>query len=751
MIEKKIGLFDPEGLKNNPLTGKPYQNLYKLGEALVDGKKVPTTYQFFAKNVWSNPLLDNINNAYDILDKLRNNQVLVIESATGTGKTVVLPKLAAHLFDYKRKVIVTVPKRSLAESNAEFCAKCMDVKLGEEVGFNYSESILTQKIEGEGDAEDIEVEIGSSNENSKIIFVTDGWLKNKLTDDKEMKSYGLIMIDEAHERNLNIDILLVYLREALLINPDLKVIVTSATLEEGLFENYFREKGISVASKKVSNDPKYTVDIINVKIKLTPQKLVDEVVNFYNDKFKNITDDVIIFINGGENPNNICKKIREKNKKIFCVVATAFSIENDKDLEDKAAKNPKEFELLKNIYEKEGYDRRVIIATDVWESSITLPLLKYVIDTGLSYTATYDGKDNSYSLLNKQIAKGQAIQRAGRVGRKSPGTCYRLYSKEVYEKMNYSKPIPIEHMDITSLLLDWWRREEVETLGELMKFVKNLITQPNINNVSIALKSLYALGFCTDWKDRNAELTELGYYLGDKKYNQPGDIKYIKTLYYANIYKCREEVSIILAALSRLKKGIPDMFLECKKDKKTVNDCKKKLGRFRNEYGDMIACYKAFTAYLQEEYNQKYFSWVKIAEWAKKNFLSFKDLDKVKKQAVKIGRVKYPTILFDESGEKLINFDKFDDKVAYCLLKGFYINLAKNNKSLFPDKSTTAEKNDIIKESSKKTENFANKTTQYFIFNKIQIFDNAKQFSDTLNIPDHILNLLTDFEKEIIL
>lgn len=742
MPEKKIGIFDKEGKNNNPLTGKPFSS----------------NYQFFSNIVHEQPLIRDIHHSYEILDKLRNNQVLVIESATGTGKTVVLPKLASHLVDYKKRVVVTVPKQSLAANSGGFCAKCMDVRLGEEVGFAHRDSKIVEKIME--DDEEITIERSSFNEkNTKILFVTDGWLSSKVSKDLTLSDYGVIMIDEVHERNKDIDQLLLYLREALILNDQLKVIITSATFDVKHFANYFSSKGISVATKSVSGEPNFPIKPIFLDKKINGMNIGKECFETYKKYLydKNIKEDCIIFVNSNGNAEKICKELAKLDKRIYCIEVTSTTNSRDDKLENKAAEDPKTDPYLKELYEKKRYDRRVIVATEVWESSVTLPLLKYVIEPGIALVSNYDGEKMLYSLLNSKIARGQVLQRKGRVGRTTPGTCIFLYTEKTYNNLPPSKIPGILKEDFSTYLLKWWIRDENETLGDVISFTMNLMDQPSKGNIKTALKSLYALDFCTGDSKRDDQLTELGYFLAQQQYEVDGNIKYTKALYYASWYGCKDEVAVILSIFS-LKKGIADLFLECKNAKfsdKEKKECDRKLSRFQNNFGDMIAGYKAFLAYIEEECNQKgYRGDVQMERWCKKNYLNIRQLEKVKENYFTLVKKKYPFVLFEENNEEKFKFDSLDEKISYCLLKGFFINLAekkgKQYVNLFPPVKTKADINDIIKLSSKKTKNFMKKEMKYIIYNKLQEFDTGKNFTDTLGIPEHILNLLTDFEKEMI-
>ena len=179
-------------------------------------------------------------------------------------------------------------------------------------------------------------------EKTKLLFCTDGWLASSVSNDLTFSKFGVIMMDEIHERNSNMDLLLLYLREALLINPDLRVIVTSATLNINKFVDYFKSKGISVASKSVSKDTQYKVNVIHENIKINSMNITNECVKAYKKHLfdKNIKEDCIIFVNSNPVAKNICLELEKLSKSIYCIKATSDEINKDKILENKAAEDP---------------------------------------------------------------------------------------------------------------------------------------------------------------------------------------------------------------------------------------------------------------------------------------------------------------------------------------------------------------------------------------------------------------------------
>lgn len=223
MKEKKIGILDPEGKKLNPLTGKKY---------------IDVDFYRQLAGFWSKKLAV-YERAEEIIGIIRNNRVIIAEAGTGTGKTVLIPKLALHAVDYKEQVIVTVPKRALSESSSDFAAKT----LGITTQFDSEGNSVTEpdgNIVGYWHSKG-KNNSGYAKEDAKLIFSTDGSIVPRLNNDPSFENVGIVCVDEVHERNANIDIMLMQLRIALRLNPNLKVILMSATLPKNIFQNYFAE------------------------------------------------------------------------------------------------------------------------------------------------------------------------------------------------------------------------------------------------------------------------------------------------------------------------------------------------------------------------------------------------------------------------------------------------------------------------------------------------------------------------------
>jgi pre-mRNA-splicing factor ATP-dependent RNA helicase DHX15/PRP43 len=209
-VSKNTGIYDPNGLYNNPFTNQPYQNVY-INELTKD--KLPMTYINLAKD-WSDKIV--YNNKDIIIDSIANNQITLARAGTGVGKTILIPRIAIHAFDYKEKVICTIPKKLTTRSTADFVAKCMDVKLGEQVGYFYKDDNTTNKNGIE----------------TKLTFTTPGSLISSMVgSDPLLSNYKCVIVDEAHERSVETDLLLLLLKKACLKRKDLKIVIMSATID----------------------------------------------------------------------------------------------------------------------------------------------------------------------------------------------------------------------------------------------------------------------------------------------------------------------------------------------------------------------------------------------------------------------------------------------------------------------------------------------------------------------------------------
>jgi HrpA-like RNA helicase len=594
-FNKPIGLYDPYGENINPLTLKPYENLYKeqiieYKKGSLTGIKVPMTYKNLAYNWTQLVIYENVN---QIHKSIQNNQVTIIKAGTGVGKTVIVPKVALQTFNFQKKVICCVPKKIIAYTNAKYSAECLDVKLGDHVGYYYMGK-------------------NETNNNTKLIFTTPGSLKSKITgSDPFLNEYNAVIIDEIHERSVQTDQLLLMMKEIMEKRPDFKLILLSATIDLSIFKDYFTKK--SNFTYNELDIPGITFD---VKVSYVPKPLTDwknEAINIILKILQTTTKgDILVFVKAGSDGRQVCDLLKQKTRNLpninpFCIILEAKS--------DKSNTNyaTNEFKYLShpNMNLSNPYTRKIVMATNVAESSITVDGIIYVIDNGYAMESSYFPKENARSLIEERISKAAATQRKGRAGRTMPGYCYRLYTEEEYNKFPDFPTPDIQKTDITSDILDIYSLEYIKNTKDVKNFLNKLISPPNELFIKSALNKLYALGALSN-SNNNGTLTNLGKALSKFRAIEPNFAKCILASYY---YHCKYDIIYIILIAIQIDSRIDNLFerftpskrnLSNSSIKKEMEELKKKQKKFYSSYGDyftLLNVYYALKDYMKNTPN----------------------------------------------------------------------------------------------------------------------------------------------------
>lgn len=436
-----IGILDPEGVNNNPFTNEPYQNIYYDPSKNISNKN--TTYQKLGA-VWSKyPMYTKREEAINLI---YDNNVVLVVSGTGSGKTVLTPKFALHCMNYQGRIAITNPKRITTKGNALYSAACMDVNMGSYIGMRYRDS-----------------EKSAYSSNCRLIYCTDGWILQLLQKDPLLMELDMVIIDEAHERNVNIDLLLLLLKQLILKRPTFKLIIMSATIKTETFSNYFPKSQFKFAMLDAGEQPNYPIKTFylnkpinkydengNIIDKNYFDVAVDKVVSLLKETDEG---DILVFFPKKSDTTDGCNQLgirldrlnREIGKKIYCASLTS----------SKKTKEEEEMIINSQKYKQNGkFSRKVVFATEVAESSLTIKGLLYVIDTGLVNKMVYYSDKNMESLEMKFVSKASHKQRRGRTGRTGPGTCFCLFTEEEYNKKfpEYTQS-PILNTDLSKYLL----------------------------------------------------------------------------------------------------------------------------------------------------------------------------------------------------------------------------------------------------------------------------------------------------------
>jgi pre-mRNA-splicing factor ATP-dependent RNA helicase DHX15/PRP43 len=509
MTSKKIGILDPEGLNPNPLTGKPYSDTYK------ELAKVWSTYPVYS-------------HGRQILDSIEENQLTMAVVGTGGGKTALIPKFALHWTDYNGKVAISLPKQNVTLGSAEFAAKTLDVNLGGDVGYVYKGSDRSMY-----------------NSTNKMVYMTDGLLIMKFVTDPLLREFNVVIIDEAHERKVQIDLLLLFLKNLLLSGkrPDLKVIIMSATIDADKYIKYFGNK-ITSRIIKIEGQSNHHIDSFFLQ---NPSKsfMVDglEVIRGLIDGKAEILDSldtkidttdkgaILFFVTTSSEALRVCRDVRSDHPEVYCV-----ELYRDMD------KSLRLYAETRDAYQTLGnFDRKVVTATNIAESSITIDGLKYVIDSGYELHSHFDPYHGGYILETRMITQAQAVQRKGRVGRTEPGICIHLYTKKTFDEMKpYPEPDILEE-DITIDVLKIQQTTPNRTYGEAKKFLSELMDQPRKVYIDYAYDLQIKYGLLSE-----NQITPLGNLV-----TTFSSLSLNRTLFMYMAYglKCAREASAIVAML----------------------------------------------------------------------------------------------------------------------------------------------------------------------------------------------------------
>ncbi|WGD37963.1 ATP-dependent RNA helicase HrpA [Lysinibacter sp. HNR] len=358
----------------------------------------------------------------EIADTIRANQVVIVAGETGSGKTTQLPKIALSLG--RTSIAHTQPRRIAARTIAERIAEELGDTLGNRVGYQVR---FTDR----------------SSAHTQIKVMTDGILLNEIHSDRDLSRYDTIIIDEAHERSLNIDFLLGYMKTLLPRRPDLRVIITSATIDPQSFSRHFNDAPVIEVSGRTypveiryrplvdeALEPEAAGSTPHRKQSLSPAKtaaaepdLFDSIGEALSELSRESPGDVLVFLSGES-------EIRDASDAIEGHIRAGRLSANTEVLplygRLSAAEQHRVFERPRGS----GAQRRIVLATNVAETSLTVPGIRYVIDAGTARISRYSARSKVQRLPIEAVSQASANQRSGRSGRTSPGIAIRLYSEE---------------------------------------------------------------------------------------------------------------------------------------------------------------------------------------------------------------------------------------------------------------------------------------------------------------------------------
>ena len=521
----------------------------------------------------------------DIARAIQNHQVIVVCGETGSGKTTQLPKICLELGRGQNGLIGhTQPRRIAASSTASRIARELNSPTGEIVGYKIR---FTDKLQP-----------GAS-----VKLMTDGILLAETQNDRLLKQYDTIIIDEAHERSLNIDFLLGYLKQLLPKRPDLKIIITSATIDAERFAKHFTIGDKTVPIIEVSGRL-YPVEIryrpiiddkpsdATEKNKSDPgqtRDLMDAIVDAVDELFRTGSGDTLVFLPGEREIRDAAETLRKHHPphvQIMPLYARLSAQEQER------------------IF-KPGNGRRIILATNVAETSLTVPGIRFVIDTGLARVKRYSYRNKVEQLHVEPVAQAAANQRAGRCGRVASGICIRLYDEQDFlQRQPYTTP-EILRSSLASVIL----RMKSLRLGEIETFP--FLEPPLKRAIADGYQLLQELGAL----DEMNRMTPVGRELAQL----PLDPRIGRMILAARDHQCLKETLIISAALS-----IQDPRDRPIEAQEAADNAHKKFVDNRSEFLSYLKIWKWFgdavenrksNRLLNENCRANFLSHLRLREW----------------------------------------------------------------------------------------------------------------------------------------
>ncbi|MDQ2640122.1 MAG: ATP-dependent RNA helicase HrpA [Pseudomonadota bacterium] len=500
----------------------------------------------------------------EIRAAIEKHQVVVVCGETGSGKTTQLPKICLEagrgLAGY---IGHTQPRRIAARTVAARIAEELKSPLGPLVGYKVRFQDRTRP-------------------ESLIKLMTDGILLAETQADRYLNRYDTLIVDEAHERSLNIDFLLGYLSWLLPRRPDFRLVITSATIDPERFSRHFGGAPIINVSGR-----SYPVDVRYRPVEVeegdeTESDEQDAIAAAVEELWRDQNGDILVFLSGEREIRETAETLRKRHPE-HCEILPLYSRLSQAEQD--------------RVFRPSGR-RRVVLATNVAETSLTVPGIRAVIDTGRARISRYSHRSRLQRLPIENISRASAAQRAGRCGRVGPGIAIRLYSEEDFlGRPEFTEP-EIHRTNLAAVILQM----HALRLGDIGRFP--FVEPPDDRYVRDGMRTLQELGAL----DEEQRLTTTGQRLA----RLPVDPRLGRMLLAAAEERALSEVAVIVAAL-----GVPDP-RERPPDKQTQAD--QKHARFRDEKSDFLSLLKLWQEY---EAQRKQLSRAKLRGWCRENFLSY--------------------------------------------------------------------------------------------------------------------------------
>ncbi|KAJ2157983.1 DEAH-box ATP-dependent RNA helicase prp43 [Coemansia sp. RSA 552] len=607
LVPKKTSAAQQEAVENdatNGLTGREYTPKYK--NILKKRRELPVNKQ-----------------RQKFLDLVHINQFVVLVGETGSGKTTQIPQyMVLDMLPQQegKMVACTQPRRVAAMSVAQRVSEEMDVKLGQEVGYSIRFEDCTSS-------------------KTVLKYCTDGMLLREAMSDNLLSRYSAIILDEAHERTLNTDILMSLVKNIARQRADIKVVVMSATLDSEKFQKYFNDAPLlTVPGRTFPVEIYYTPeperDYLDAAIKTALQIHGAEP-----------EGDILVFLTGEEEIEEACRLLRARGDDLIrragagpLLIVPLYST-LPPNLQQKI------FEKAPEPRTKGGAPgRKIVVSTNVAETSLTIDGIVYVIDPGFAKQKVYNPRVRVESLLVSPISRAAAQQRAGRAGRTRPGKCFRLYTEKSFNNDLIEQTYPeILRSNLGTIVL------QLKKLG-INDLVHLDLMDPCAPEVLMrALELLHYLGALDD----DANLTEVGHIISEF----PIDPQLAKMIITAAKYGCTNEALSIAAMLS-----VPNVFLRPREAQRAADMAKKEFAHMDGDHMTLLNVYHAYKSCSEP------------SQWCWDNFLQYRSLrsaDNIREQLRRVAAKNGVPLLSND-----FNNPAYYPQIRRALTEGYFMQVA---------------------------------------------------------------------------
>ncbi|XP_010499046.1 PREDICTED: pre-mRNA-splicing factor ATP-dependent RNA helicase DEAH10-like [Camelina sativa] len=555
-----------------------------------------------------------------LIEEVRKNDILIIVGETGSGKTTQLPQFLYNAgFCREGKMIgITQPRRIAAVTVAKRVAEECEVQLGQKVGYSIRFDDTTSNV-------------------TRLKYMTDGLLLREALLDPHLSRYSVIIVDEAHDRSVHTDVLLALLKkiqrarlkpigekteighmalemqtktrdengpqqngvlrgcQGRKLSP-LKLIIMSASLDARVFSEYYGgAKAVHVQGRQFPVDILYTVhpesDYIDAAL-----------VTIFQIHMEEKPGDILVFLTGQDEIESVERLVQERlqhlpeEKRKLLPIPIFSALPSEQQMKAFAAAPP-------------GF-RKVILATNIAETSITIPGIRYVIDPGFVKARTYDPRKGMESLDVVPASKAQTLQRSGRAGREVPGKCFRLYPEREFEKLEDSTKPEIKRCNLSNIIL------QLKALGieDIIGF--DFIDKPSSGAIVKALAELHSLGALTD--DGKLE-DPAGYQMS----RLPLEPIYSKALILANQFNCLEEMLITVAVLT-----VESIFYDPREKREEARTARNHFASVEGDHLTYLSVYRESDEFLEKKNVAGSGNNIDkiMKKWCKENFVNSRSL-----------------------------------------------------------------------------------------------------------------------------